>query len=100
MFCAQLMTYRLSLPSGASPKFARAYRSLCQQLNIQLAPDCPKLEKSFSNSTTGTVVDVQFDTISLTWTLSAKKLDNLLCSISAAISGQLLMLLDMQKLIG
>jgi hypothetical protein len=86
--------------SEAGPRFVEAYRSICASLNIALAPDCPKKEKAFSDSTVGMVLGILFDTVTLTWSLSDEKLDNILLAISGPLAGTSLQLSDMQHLMG
>ena len=46
-------------PDG--PRFCAQYKTICQNLNIKLAATCPKFEKSFEDSTKGTVLGIMFD---------------------------------------
>ena len=48
--------------SGNTEKFAAAYTDICRGTKVPLAEMCPKREKAFETSTTGTVLGVKFDT--------------------------------------
>lgn len=47
--------------SNITRKFVTTFRSICAQLKIPLAADCPNFEKAFSETTKGTVLGVIFD---------------------------------------
>ncbi len=53
--------------------FNEVYKSICEKLNLSLAPDCENKNKAFSNSTEGKVLGVWFDTKSMSWSLPAEK---------------------------
>jgi hypothetical protein len=52
--------------SNIGHRFAEAYERTCAECNIKLAPPCPKNEKTFANSTTGSVLGIPFNTNTLT----------------------------------
>jgi hypothetical protein len=86
--------------SPAGPAFAEAYQGICSHVGADLAPQCPQLEKAFCDSTRGTVLGIQFDTQSMTWSISKDKRARILERIRGPILGHPTSLLDLQKLIG
>jgi hypothetical protein len=86
--------------SEAGPVFAEVYSGICAQIGASLAPQCPNLEKAFSDSTQGTVLGIRFDTDSLTWSISKEKKFKILDRIRGPIMGHHIGLNDLQKLIG
>jgi hypothetical protein len=81
-------------------EFENAYRALCEQINVKLAPNCLMFEKAFSNSTFGKVLGIFFNTEILTWRLPKEKIDKCLISIANVENKIMASLLDMQQLIG
>ena len=65
-----------------------------------MAEDCPKREKAFRNVTSGKVLGIFFDTVSLSWMLPDDKKQRALADIKRAVAGESLDLLSMQKLMG
>ena len=53
--------------------FSDKYEEICKKLDVPIAPDCPKFEKAFKNSTKGTVLGIVFDTVNQTWSLPTEK---------------------------
>jgi len=86
--------------SVEGPKFAVAYRNICAQVGIKLAENCPKLEKAFEDSTTGTVLGIRFQTSDLTWSISPQKFNKILACAHGPLTGQPVDLLAMQTLMG
>jgi len=86
--------------SNCGPQFGGEYKAICRRLNISLADPCPKMEKSFEDTTIGTVLGIRFDSDRLTWTISAAKRDAILTDIARPLTGQLMSLDDMQHLMG
>jgi hypothetical protein len=86
--------------SPAGPAFAEAYQDLCQHIGAALAPPCPDFEKAFCDSTHGTILGIQFNTVTLTWSISREKRSRILDRIRVPLSGHPISLLDLQKLIG
>jgi hypothetical protein len=86
--------------STAGHNFAREYQDICTSIGAALAPPCPNFEKAFCNSTWGTVLGIQFDTIPLTWSISQEKKARILDRIRNPLMGQPTNLNDLQKLIG
>ena len=54
-------------------EFTVNYREVCKIANVQLAEDCPKQDKAFSNSTHGKVLGIEFRTENLSWKLPEDK---------------------------
>lgn len=81
-------------------KFSIAYQSICKEIGATLAPTCPRKEKAFSDSTSGSVLGISFNTISLTWSLTNEKADKVLRRIQNPLLGCPLTLLETQKLLG
>jgi hypothetical protein len=86
--------------SPAGPAFAEAYQDLCQHIGAALAPPCPDFEKAFCDSTHGTILGIQFNTVTLTWSISREKRSRILDRIRGPLTGHPISLLDLQKLIG
>ncbi len=86
--------------SLAGHRFAQEYQNICCTIGAALAPPCPKFEKAFCDSTWGTVLGIQFDTIPLTWSISRDKKARILDRIRSPLSGCAISLNDLQKLIG
>lgn len=86
--------------SGLGPIFADHYRRICEAVGTQLAPLCPKKEKSFEDSTTGLILGIFFNTNTLTWYISQEKCDRLLHAMSGPLLGDKVPLAAMQKLLG
>lgn len=80
--------------------FTSTFRDLCQDLNVKLQDDCPKLEKAFSNSTKGKLLGIWFDTNNLTWKLPEDKRVKALISVMGALKAEKLSLLELQVLMG
>jgi hypothetical protein len=51
----------------------RNYRELCNDVNIELAPNCPNFEKAFERTTYGKVLGKFFDTETLCWSVPDDK---------------------------
>jgi hypothetical protein len=80
--------------------FTEKYIELCDELGIQLAANCDKFEKAFTNSHYGKILGILFDTTNLTWKLPDEKVYKTLLAISDALKAEKLTLIQMQKLIG
>jgi hypothetical protein len=86
--------------SAYGKKFVKAYRNICNFVNVKLAPvDCNK-EKAFENSTNGTVLGVQFNTKNLTWSISSKKSDEIKNLIFIVHNSPAIHLKTLQQLMG
>jgi hypothetical protein len=81
-------------------KFLEKYRSLCEHINLELAPDCPNFDKSFGPTTMGKVLGIWFKTSDLTWRLSDEKISATQQSINEITSSNSLRLSAIQSLMG
>ena len=73
--------------SGWGLEFTQKYKENCANFNIRLAADCPLKEKAFTNSTSGTVMGIQFDTTKLAWRIADTKAADILRDIHVIIHG-------------
>ncbi len=62
-------------PKGSklTERFVKLYRKICGQVGVPLAPYCEKREKAFGPGTFGTVLGINFDSESMSWSLGAEK---------------------------
>jgi hypothetical protein len=86
--------------SNWGTEFEKSYRDMCKKIGMILAPDCPKFEKAFSNSTFGKILGIFFDTKNLTWRLPDEKIEKNLKLIAEIENKELVSLLEMQQLMG
>ena len=86
--------------SNVCQKFSESYTSVCKNLNIPIAENCPNLEKAFLNSDKGKVLGIWFDTSDLSWQLPKEKKEKTLRKIYDAKNNELISVLQMQKLMG
>ena len=85
--CQYLDDVCAAAPAGSCElaKFERTYRSVAQQIGVQLAPtDDP--DKAFSPCNAGTVLGVYYDTLSWTWSIPPDKLARLVLEIRGALT--------------
>jgi hypothetical protein len=89
-------------PKGSklTERFVGLYREICAQVNIPLAPYCDKREKAFGPGTYGTVLGINFDSESLTWSLGAEKEAGIQNVINEFLQKPTCTLLEAQKLHG
>ena len=80
--------------------FTKEYKKICKKINVKLAENCVKNEKAFSNKTTGKILGIWFDSTDLTWQLPQDKKEKTLTSISKAIKCDMMVLVEMQILMG
>ena len=80
--------------------FSFAYKNLCDEIGVKLAPDCEKFEKAFTNSKFGKVLGIFFDSENLKWSLPSEKKDKCLRAISFCYNSDSINLVSMQKLVG
>ena len=73
--------------TGWCQQFTERYKEVCAEIGIKLAEDCPYQEKAFTNKTRGTVLGIQFDTVSLTWRIADDKAARILTDIHTLIHG-------------
>ena len=81
-------------------QFSDNYVEICKSIGVEVAKDCPKLEKAFQNSTKGKVLGIFFDTTKLSWTLPEEKRAKALKSIQETLSVEFLSLTSFQSLMG
>ena len=86
--------------SGWCEEFTANYKRICGQVNIELAPDCPKKEKAFTNSTVGTVLGIRFNSITMSWKLPDNKAADILNDIHTFLTGGTVSLKQTQTLAG
>ena len=86
--------------SGWCEEFSEKYRTLCDDINMALAPDCPKKDKAFTCSTTGKVLGIKFDTNTLSWKLPRAKKKLALAAIKSALDSNSIHAKQLQKLMG
>jgi len=65
-------------------KFTDEYKKVCKDINIELAEDCPKFEKAFTDSTYGKVLGKFFDTGKMAWMVPEEKRTELIREIESA----------------
>jgi hypothetical protein len=102
LVCRQLDDVPIVSPknSGLTKKFTDAYKSVCNELNIPLAPDCKNFEKAFGPSTYGTVLGINFDSTTMSWSISAEKERDLQEAIDVFLLEKTCSLKQIQKLHG
>jgi hypothetical protein len=54
-------------------ELSEIYTTICSEVNVTLAKECPKLDKAFVNSTKGKVLGIWFDTETLSWSYPLNK---------------------------
>ena len=81
-------------------EFSDRYRSLCKELNVELAEDCPNLEKAFSNKTRGTVLGIEFDTTNLAWRLPKDKRTEYMNLVNEILEAGVLNTITCESLLG
>lgn len=80
--------------------FSKKYEKLCKFLNIPLAPLCPNHEKSFRNSTFGTVLGFIFNSKTMQWSISKEKAHKLIFQINRFQLQKTCKLKELQKIMG
>ena len=86
--------------SGWCEEFSEKYRAMCDDINMPLAPDCPKKDKAFTCSTTGKVLGINFDTEKLAWKLPNTKRKLALAAIKSTLESKSVFVKQLQKLMG
>lgn len=81
-------------------EFTSKYKSLCNELNILLAADCPRFDKAFSCTQMGKILGIVFNTVDLTWKYPEDKTEEAFIEIRAALSSHSVNLKQMQCLMG
>lgn len=80
--------------------FTKEYEDVCGKIGVELAPECPKREKAFKNSTTGTVLGIEFESSELTWKLPNEKIVDYANTIHETLSKDHLELETVQSILG
>jgi len=94
------LTFVSPAGSGLTKRFSDCYRQLCKDLNVPLAEPCPDREKAFEEATSGKVLGIWFDSITMTWTYPENKLVPLIRSIHNILAAPMASLKQMQKVWG
>lgn len=81
-------------------RYAAGYKTLCENVGIKLADNCPYYEKAFEDSTRGTVLGIVFDTTTMLWSISTDKYARIINRIIPAFQGSEFGLNQVQKLLG
>jgi hypothetical protein len=89
-------------PKGSklTERFMKLYRKICGQVGVPLAPYCEKREKAFGPGTFGTVLGINFDSESMSWSLGAEKEAGVQSEINNFLAKKTCTLLEAQKLHG
>jgi hypothetical protein len=92
----------VATPANSSwgEKFVSSYKKICKELNIELAEDCTRCDKAFTNTKRGKVLGVWFDSESLTWKLPAEKTEATRLLLRKTVTKRNVNLEDMQSLLG
>ncbi len=86
--------------SGLCEDFSRKYRKLCKDLNVELAENCPLLDKAFECQHRGKVLSIMFDATDLTWRVSDSKVKKALECVERGILSESCTLKEWQQLLG
>lgn len=86
--------------SECCEKFSEIYKSICEDINLKMAPNCPNNDKAFTNQREGKVLGITFHSEDLSWSLPDEKKDRCLRVIHMVLGSSVVSLLDMQKLMG
>ena len=86
--------------SGLCEDFSQKYRELCEDLNVELAENCPLLDKAFECQHRGKVLGVMFDATDLTWRVSDSKIRKTLECVERGILSETCTLKEWQQLLG
>jgi hypothetical protein len=76
------------------------YRRIADQLNIQLAPECPENDKAFTDDTWGTVLGIVFNSETMCWRMPAHKVELLLSTAGDFIAAEWVSLEETQIMAG
>jgi hypothetical protein len=81
-------------------QFTNEFRKFSEDINMKLVPDCPMMEKAFSNSKTGKVLGIIFDTRTLSWLLLVEKNAKCIRRVSEVLNAESVTLEQLQELVG
>jgi hypothetical protein len=92
----------VATPAGSTwgKDFVSSYRKICNEVNIELAEDCPNCDKAFTDSRRGKVLGVWFDSKTLTWKLPEEKARATIDLITMVVLSKAVSLDVMQSLLG
>jgi len=80
--------------------FSEVYTEICREANIELAKNCPQLDKAFFLQNRGKVLGILFDATDMTWCIPNEKRRKTLSSIHEIYYSEVIILKRMQKLMG
>jgi hypothetical protein len=80
--------------------FGMALRGICNDVNVQLAQNCPDNCKAFEHKKKGTVLGICFDSETLQWSLGKDKADKFTRRIIDALHMDYISLLQLQQVMG
>jgi hypothetical protein len=80
--------------------FLDNYKSICEKINLELAPDCQQHDKSFGPTKMGKILGIWFNTTDLTWRLSDEKVSATIQSIKTVLTAVHPSLHEFQSLMG
>ena len=86
--------------SGIVERFTAKMKSVCKELNMPLAENCPASEKAFELQTRGTVLGIGFDSSNLTWFLSEDKAGKIVRRCLETVRASHVDLKQVEKLMG
>ena len=96
-----LTTVCPSTATDLTDRFVTVYREELARLGISAAPEDPSRCKAFDGNTSGEILGVWFDTISMTWKLSDSKISVLVTQLmEASVAGASLSLNDVEVIHG
>jgi hypothetical protein len=81
-------------------KFSEKLISICSELNVPLATECPNSEKAFVCTNYGKVLGIFFDSKTLTWKLPDEKYFKYLNFVFDVLNKRVVSLKEMQSLVG
>ena len=81
-------------------RFSEQYKDTCATLNIELAADCARGEKAFTDKTEGTVLGIVFNSDILSWRFPSHKSNQILEEIHNVIHGGHVDFKQFEKLAG
>lgn len=81
-------------------EFSHNLKTVCREIGIKLADDCPKAEKAFTSKRKGKVLGIWFDSTEMTWSYPQDKTARLISEIKKCYSSSSLTEHDYQVLSG
>jgi hypothetical protein len=86
--------------SGWCEEFYNSYKNICEKINLQLAPECPDLDKSFGPTTKGKVLGIWFNTKTTSWKLPEDKRLKTVAALKETLHSKELETTKIQSLLG